>query len=425
LSPGAHEPAASPPPPAGPVAAGVRARIATVGERLGRTHLAVLAGLPDAEQGPQALARALGVDKVFASRLLKALRPGRDPLAVVYHAPGPEPLRRFLRAARRRGADPGAVAAAEEAVDGFRELIRRDAGDRSGLDAMLSAWLPEARAEFELRRKQTAFRAQSELKGVSADTNLATVFLHPSDDGVHLDVVWLIGLLGLRRLRPGAAVKFATRRMAPEPRPRAPRTLAGDPAEGLEGLRLDAFCFAPPARLEMSRAGDVVHYTLGGEAFGPRAAVDLVLGEVNRAEMPRRVPAGSGRKGYVFAEVGTPCRRLLFDVFVHREVYPGAEPSLVIYDTVLDGVADINDPTRDIDRLDMDESLRPLGTDARALRAEEMPRYTDLVAHVLDRLGWDAGDLSAWRCRIDHPLYGSQVAVTFDPPTEEAPPADT
>ena len=398
--------------------AGLEERISETGRELGEVLNATLDLLPEGRLGPQILARALSIDKVLASRLLKAARAG-DPMAVAYHAPGPEPLRRFFRSARKRGVDAALAARAGAAVDAFESLIRRDIGDRSALDAMISAWLPEAREVFELRRKQSAFRAMSELKGMSADLNLGTVLLHPAKEDDRLDVVWVVGLLGVRRLRAGVTVKLTSRRMPGEDAARHPQTLDGRPIEdaaALDDLRLDAFCDRRPAPLEVRRAGDVNQYLLAGEDFGPRSAVDLILGEANFSEMSRVVPAGSGRRGYVFAEIGTPCKALQFDVLVHDEVYPGQSPRLDIYDTVLDGVASVNDPSRDIDRLDLSESFADLGRGTTTLRSPDAPHYLELVQHVFERTGWDAQAFRAFRCRAEYPVYGAQLVASFQPP---------
>lgn len=391
-------------------------RITRVGRALGETLSEVLDRIPDRPSGPQDLARTLGLDKVLTSRLLKAVRRGGDPMAVVYHLPGPEPLRRFVHAARKAGVDAERTEPALGAIDEFENLIRRDVGDRSALDALITSWLPEARREFELRRKQSAFKAMSQLKGVAADTNLATVLLHPSPDGEHIDIVWIIGLLGLRRLRPGARVRFATRRIATEKKPRKPTALDGESTNGLLSQRLDEFCSAPPAPVEAQSSGEVVHYTLAGDDYGPRSAVDLLMAEVNLAEIPRYVAAELGRKGYVFAEIGTPSSSLLFDVLVHEDVYPGSAPTLEIYDTSFDGVVDVNDPARQIDRLELAESIESLGRGTGTFRAQEIPNYLELVRHVMGRMGWDGERFRGYRCRIDYPIYGTQIAATFDPP---------
>lgn len=398
---------------------GVALRVAATGHELRARLARVVSEVPGGAQGPQRLAKALGLDKVLASRLLKALR-SSDPLAVIHRLPGPEPLRRALRAARKAGAAPGSVEAALDAVEAFDRLIREDAGDRSSLDALLSAWLPEARREFELRRKQAAFKALSQLKGAYAEVDHSAVFLSPAADGLHLDVVWLIGMSDLQRLRPGVVVKFDTRRLAGGGRPRRPTNLAGHELEGFDdGLRLDQFCTAPPAPIVARPVGDVAHYTLGEVGFGPRSGVDILFAEVNRAELPRFVPAGSGRRGYVFADVKVPAKRLYLDVFVEREVYPGREPELVLYDTTIDGVANVNDPGRDIDRLDLYETIQPLGTGLAKAAIPDLPRWTDALSHVLARLGWEEGDFRGYRVEIDYPIYGSQIVVAF--PATEAP----
>jgi hypothetical protein len=391
-------------------------RAARTGQTLADTFSALLAAVSPAQAGPVTVARRLGVDKVLASRLLKAAR-NRDPVAVLQLMPGPDPLRRVLRAATRH-VDASIVAEAEAAVAQFEDLIRGEAGDRSALEAMLSAWLPESRREFELRRKQAAFRAMSQLRGAAANVNVATVLLHPSAEPNRLDVVWIFGLMGLQRLRPDAPLKFATRRVSnSDGTPRRPETLDGVAVDGLDGLRLTEFCSAPAVEIDVQRVGNVVHYTLGKHGFGPRAATDLVFAEVSRADMARFVPAASGRKRYVFAEVSTPVETLVFDAIVHEEVLFG-EPSLHIYDTSFEGVADVNDSARDVDRLDLQESIQSLGAGLARFRTADSPRYVELLRLVCEKLGWSGERFRGYRSRIEYPVYGTQVAMAFPAPSE-------
>jgi len=395
-------------------------RITEVGATLRDALTAVLDALPPG--GPQPLATHLSLDKVLMSRLLKATR-HRDPVAVVYYSPGPEPLRRFVKAARKVGVKRGLLTNAEQAITEFSDLVRKQLGDRSALDALVSAWLPETRAEFELRRKQAAYRATSQLKGISCDISLSTVFLHPSGSDGFIDIVWLMGLLGLQRLRPGAVAKFATKRMVEGPDgPRVPTSLDGRPidlASGLGGMGLDRFCDAPPAGVEVIKVGESMHYVLAGDAYGPGTAVDLLTAEVNLGEMPRYVPAGSERKGYVFSQVSAPCRTLLFDVLVHPDIYPDSFPQLMLYETILDGIADVNDRSRDMDRLELSESIQHLPQGVANHRVAGIPHYVDLLRHVTDSMDWPTDGFRGYRCRIDYPVYGQQVVMAFAPP---APP---
>jgi hypothetical protein len=395
-------------------------RVADLGRLLARRVASVVAAVPGNPQGPVNLAKAVGVDKVLASRVLRAST-HRDPIAAMQMMPSPDLLRRLATAAGRKGVSTKLVRELEASVQDYDEMIRSEAGDRSGFEAILSSWLPESRGEFELRRKQAAYRAMSQLVGRSTDVHLATAIIHPSADGQHIDIVWITALLGLQRLRPGVAVKFASRRVGVpdgERAPRHPRNLDGIEAEGIDSLRLDAFCSSPPPPLLTTQVGEVIHYTLGDTGFGPKSKADLVYAEVNLNELPRYFPATPKRSRYVFAEVSTPANLLVLDALIHKDLLGASRPELFIYDTVLDGVASVNDRTRDASRLDLRETLEPLGAGLRTYRVSEMPTYLEMLEQSFAKLGWNPADVMGFRTRIDYPVYGSQVAIAFDTQTQ-------
>lgn len=397
-------------------------RVDTVGRGLSSAIGALLETRPEALAGPQAFADTFGLDKVLGSRVLKMLR-ASDPIATVHRAPGPAPLRRVVDAAAAGGAAATDVATATAAIDDLDHLIRHDAGDRGALDAILSAWLPEARREFELRRKQAAWRAMSQLRGASVDVNLGVAILAPSEVPGRIDIVWVMGLLGLERLRPGVAVRLSTKRLAPGEHGRHPMTLEGLPMDSPEAMaraRIEGFGERPSAEATIVEAGEAAHYVLEGDDFGAASATDFLMGEVNRNEISATVPAGSGRRGFVFSSLAWPTRRLHMDVFVHEDVYPGAEPELIIHDTAVEGSANINDRSRDLDRLDLVEQIQSLGRGLRGVRTSALPRYPELLRHVFGRLGWDSAAFRGWRAEIDFPVHGSQTSMAF-----AAPEADT
>lgn len=401
-------------------ASDLEARVATLGRKLSVQISRVVEALPGEPQGPVLVAKVVGVDKVLTSRLLRAAA-SRDPVAAVQLLPGPDPLRNFANCAGKKGVPTPLVNDFVESVNDFEEMIRTEAGSRSGFDAILASWLPEARGEFELRRKQSIFRAMSELKGKSALLNLATAMLHPSADGEHLDIVWVFAYVGLRRLRPGVVLKFATRRVETphgdgiQRAPRRPRTLDGEEVEGLDGLLLEELCSTPKPEVHVHRAGDRVHYTIGNPAlFGPRSSIDLAFAEVNLRELPRYMPIEPRRKRFVYTDVSTPVELMVFDALIHEDILGGTDPSLLLYDTTGRGIADINDRSRDVDRLDLMETLSPLGRGVDSCRVGELPGYVKLLKQVCAKLGWEERTMRAFRSRIDYPLYGSQVALAYE-----------
>jgi hypothetical protein len=393
-----------------------------MGEELARTMSAVLGELRAepggggaGEMGPVAAARLLGLDKVLLSRVMKATRM-REGSGALRAMPGPEPLRRLVARAGDHGVSPGALASARAAVDRYECFLRDHVKGRGMLDTILSAWDPAARREFESRRKQTAFSAISQIRGAQARVNHATVIVLPSGQGGMLDVVWVTGYLGLYRSRPGARVKFASRRMTPGVRVRRPESIDGRALDTPEAMLLPQFCSRPMPDLDASTIGDSVFYMLGGSGFGVRSAVDVVYAEVNRAELPRYVPEGSGRRRFFFAETAVPSMCLQFDVLVHRDL-GWAEPELMLYDTAYEGAANPNDRTRDFDRLELAERIERLGRSVSDgelnLRSADVPRYAELMGCVCRATGVDLARFEGYRLRMEYPLYGVQVTVAF------------
>ena len=85
-----------------------------------------------------------------------------------------------------------------------------------------------------------------------------------------------------------------------------------------------------------------------------------------------------------------------------------------VHHTGLAGSADPNDPTRELDVIDVDETLQQLGRGIDGLRVKEIPNYVEMLQYVCDRLDWDPRRFRAYRCRIEYPILGSQVQFAFD-----------
>jgi hypothetical protein len=352
----------------------------------------------------------------------------RDPIATVQYVPGVEPMIQFARAAGKRGVPARLVDELVESLQDFDKLIRAEAGDRSGFDAIVASWLPEVRGEFELRRKQSIYRAMSQLKGKAADTYIASALIHPTADRERLDIVWIFAYLRLQRLRPGVAVNFASRRIArphgdsTKTEARHPRTLDGRELDGSTSLLVPKYCSVPTPELHARRVGDVVEYSLADRRFGKRSEADIVTVEVNPAELPFYIPPEPKRRRFVYTDISTPVNLLNFDALIHEDVIGPSDPSLLIYDTGAKGTADINDPTRDVDRMDMQETLVKLGGGVERCRISEAPWYVELIHEVCERMRWDADKLRGYRARIEYPVYGSQIVIAYDGRTR---PTDT
>ncbi len=406
------------------------AQIGRVGEALASALRELIESLPGRPKGQQQLAKTLGVNKVMSCRLVTAL--GRkDPLATVHLMPGPEPLRRLVRTARRRGVPAEIARNTEKAIRAFEDLIQAEAGDRSGLDAIISASVPDVRARYEMVAKQTIYRGMRQIKGLSADVTFCTVLVHPSDDDATLDQGLLTGYLGVRRVRPGAGLKLGFRSLltlALTNQAKDAWSLEGKPVQDLRGVVLDEFCSEPPVDLKVHHKGSQAIYMLDWKgAVGLSSARDVVVGELRRRCVRRyRSPADTRAKSSYSDDISVPSRTHIVDILLHEEVYPDWEPKVRVLELGPLGSADANDESRDMDVLDIAESVQSLGQGIDRFRAVEIPRYAELLHYACEKLGWDPRRFRGHRSRIDYPIVGSQLLFAFDVPiAPSASPTDS
>ncbi|MCR9074503.1 MAG: hypothetical protein NXI07_00540, partial [bacterium] len=119
------------------------------------------------------------------------------------------------------------------------------------------------------------------------------------------------------------------------------------------------------------------------------------------------------------SDINIPSRRMQFDVLLLKDLYTSGYPELRIYDTTIQGQADINDASRDIDQLDLLESIENMGCGLSRFGSSNVPRYRAMLGEVCDTLGFDPELLRGYRVSSDYPIYGSQTAMLF--PTQDRP----
>ena len=389
--------------------------IESVSQALSASLKRVLTDLPGAPLRPQELARKLKLNKDLSSRLLRALAE-QDPLVAMHQMPGPEPLRRLVRAAARFDVSGEVLATAQRAIAEYETLLRDHLGSRAELDAMIGIALPDARQRFEVFHKQAVYRSMSCLKGVVARTHVLSAMLFPGERDDDVAAVMILGLFGLRRLRPGVPVQFYSAVSGVEVGTHRIVSLGGDAAASADAsCLLPAFSSCGP-HVQQTRDGNNMVYSLQADAVGPHCAVDIVTGEVWHGVYHRyQAPGQPSRMSGFTADIDIPVESLTFDVRVHRDVWSSAAPKLVLYDTAIRGIANPNDRARDRDRLDLAEQIDPLGTSA-ARRIPEVPVYPRLISETCRTIGFDEGAFRCYRCRVKYPLYGSQICMTFLPP---------
>lgn len=391
-------------------------RISRIGRTLTGAVNQIIETLPPSARRPADVSKAFRINKDLSSKLLIALGK-RDPLAATYFMPGPEALRKLLQTAANRDVDTETVSRLKDAVEEFEGLVREHGGSRGALGAIISGWVPEARVRFEMESKQAAFRAMANLRGCAAQSFVQAAFLHPSLTSGRVDGLGVFGYAGLRRTRPGVPLHLSTVRTGPGAESEAPLTVAGERIDAMNAdMLLREFCSVPTPEILVRPAGSVAHYLLAGDRVGLSGAIDLFLGEYT----PRvfgTTASSPGRRVSVAADIEICSEELVFDLLIHREVWPGVDPELGVYDTSMNGRVNVNSRERDIDRMDTFESITHLGHGVQACRIAGVPRYVEMLRHVCTQRAWDPQSFRCYRCHIDYPIYGTQAMLSWLPPS--------
>lgn len=378
------------------------------------------AAMVDALPGPIRTAadvqRAFGVDKKLGWQVYRVAT-APNPMAAGTAVPAQVSIRRLAGVARKRGMATDLVARMERAIQRFEELVHDHAEDRSEFAAMVAEWTPEGREKGDLDRRATMFKAMAQLTGAASELNAVTLLMRPSlEEPAKLDCLRVDATLGLRRLRPGVHVGSST--FVANRRHGSIRTLDGTEVDSPQGTILPEFCTQPTPKYEVRREKERTDYWLTGKDIGLRTAVDMASAVVlhSVADRYRTAERQYCSPGY---SPDTPTRRTVFDIILHKDVCPGAEPMTTVYETAPRGMSRYGDPDRAHDVRDWRPPVKFMGHGVSNFRCPWMPRYVDMLEYACGRIGWDTELFRGYRIDVEYPVLSWQMMLAFDLP--EAP----
>ncbi|MCA9312478.1 MAG: hypothetical protein KDA21_14790 [Phycisphaerales bacterium] len=380
-----------------------------VAEGLGDALRDLVDAIPGQPHKPTSLARRVGMNRVTASKLLNGI--GRDdPFEVLQQIPGPESLRSLTDAARHMDVPPGIVEQAARHIDDFAELIRAQFGTRDALNAAISSASESLLKRFHEGSRYDIFKGIRQLRGVEANTWLTSMIFSPAfDDDNAVAVTTIHGALGMRRLRPDVGVYFIFGK---------PYHAPGDePDPSQSPVALHEFYENDPAPLVTELSGGKLIHRLTHDELGKQAIVDMLAVSHSPKGSGRYAPPNGSRRGVaIFPDI--PVRTMVCDALIHRDIFPGSEPELLVYNTGVRGPANPNDPTRDIDLMEVPESIEVVPDDDERFHLTEVPRYQSMVERVFGRIGHDLSDFRLFRLRMAYPVHGFQFVMAFDAPDQ-------
>lgn len=396
----------------------LRDRASSAGSALRRALEGILDELADeAIRDQRAISAALGLSQSAVSRLLSSVRSG-DALTMLTSLPGLEGLRQLRKGAAKSGVKQRSLERLDSAIGEMDVFLQDFVGDRTCLEAVLSEWVSESREAFELRHKSAAFKAMSALRGIQADAILCGVLVHPSNDpGLHHSIGF-DARLGCRRLRPSGLLRLVNSYLPPQGAQFSICNAEGKPVASMADMLLSEFSTIESDQMETRQYGSIYETTVFGLPLGrgTERGADLVAAQFCRG-IHRTVRApGSPPTSGVGGQAEPPAETFIVDALLHEAVWPGIRPELRIFDTVVRGITHPDNPARQGDRIEMLESITPLGRGIEAFRLSEFPRYTELLSYFCKKEGWNPRAFRGYRCRIRYPLYGSQIGLAFTLP---------
>ena len=394
------------------------------GEVIGRVQdafMELVAAVPGLTGRPSEIQRALGLHKTLAWKLAKIVE-ASDRLTVYRRLPGDGAIAKILDAAARVGVERSWLDSVRSAVRDLDRFVERHAGHRETLEIMLAGSSRGRINEAELGYRKDGFRATSHIWGVQARTIVRSVIIWPSEDQEMLDAAIVFGAVDLLRLRSDRP--WVVNRWRPTDDDGVPITVHSTPIDSdLESERkaplLRDFCSSPDLRVCRSIAPD---HTLEDEVaagqVGTRGAITLHTAEILRNVM-RRFSVDGSRMYAQNLELRTPCRTVVFDHLVHRELFGRVVPRFKVFGE-LAGRPLYATLRSGLDRLDVFERVEYLGDGLSVLRTPDVPRYDQMIQHVCDRLGWDPDMLDTYRVRMEYPYV--PITMTYDYPLPEQRP---
>jgi hypothetical protein len=386
-----------------------------------RTALgAIIDGLPGSVRRPHELQKALGIDKNLAWRIVRVVE-AKDAFELGRHIPGRSAMRSFLNAAADC-VDETLIEAAQKADEGFERLIELHAGDRASMLMMMAGCARRGREQVDVAHRKAAFQGMSYIWGVQASAQLKTDIVHPSaEHRGFLDIASLRGFIGLRRMRPNVPWVIARGRSSDDdgvvrsPMVREPiDTCSGSDQVPL----LRRFCSQPlPQFRRIVCEHGFVDDELVEGPIGNMGAVTCVTGEVVR-NLGSYYRDEHNRWGTVNARLHTPCEVLVFDQFVHEDMFGRIQPKVGLHSD-LSGRMWIPVVARERDRLAVQVTAEYLGKGPSVAYTPHVPRYSEMLRYVFGKLGWDGERCDVYRVVMKYPVVPSTIAMTHELP--EAP----
>lgn len=397
-----------------PLSAAEEVEAERIARRLASEIRPVIGLLPDEERGASAMARALELDRATCQRLVAAARQNAG-VETLVQMPGVQGLRQFLAAMDRRITDEAGreiLTSAGAAIDAFSDLLDRLAGSQRKLKARLEARRAATEGPAihvrggsdDLSVRQSLFKAAATATGRWSETLVSLNAIRPlPGNPLMTESVGVRGLIGHHARQD--AVPLELGHVSPL-RARA----AGEQVEPA-GLVLEEFSSKPSPIVVSKSSPTVVVYTVDLPAMTMSGGVDVVIGK--KRSLTEKHPATLDPPiGEVWNLINFPARRMLFDVYLHRDIARRCLPSIELHLWAPESPSHVQ--ARWSTRFPGSPRLELLGPGLRAIATPTYARLPEVVARMFSLAGWEPEEFVGYRCEKAYPMWRGGYCMSFD-----------
>lgn len=415
-----------------------------VARRMHAELTALLAALPADARNASGLARRLDIDRTTCQRaVFVATRPYED-AALLGRLPGIKALQQLAESAGRvlqpdaleglvgpATSPHPAVAGLLAAIEQLQELIALCGGSQSRLARRIES--SRHRGPFEAAGGDGAtsndpqraararlFEAAAALTGRSSACWVAVYVYRPIGGAAELVEVLrahgLIGHVARADAVPLTLHNFTAKSsdgQGPRPGQFVPLVEEKDDGRSLDSL-LREFSSDPAPLVRSRQPNEFLVQSIDERVSTMGRPVDFMLGTRSAIPNPlRQKPAIEE----AWALINFPCRHLLFDIYLDRDLARRCIPSLDTHLWRPDFAQQVGDrwQTRFADS----PSLQLLGAGVRSTPTPAYPRMSALTRTLFNRAELDPNDFVGFRCEVSYPIWRAGYCVSFDFSTPE------
>lgn len=360
------------------------------------------------------LVRVLGIDLKLAWKIGR-IRKASGPFECVRYLPGPKGVRVVCDAAARAGAPPELVQSLRDSFAAVKKTGLAWAGDSRAFELLSAGLASRGDPRADLEHRKDLFLAGSYVWGIRANTLLRLDVLHPASDGATIETITVRGYQDVERLRADAPwnleVPFCVDDAATHAMSVSFEPLDADDKGRGAPFFMKRFCSPDMPKFEtpkVDRIPRAVELPVG--AVGIECRFTIFHGAIVRGAMPaHRTPDNA--VACLMHKIQTPCERVVFDTWVHKDL--AAEdwvPTGSMF-SVLDGWRG-QFSHQDRDRLPIAYEIREVESGKRGVLLEGFELMPELVGSTFARVGWDSREFRHFRTEVLYPPVPS--TMTFD-----------